>query len=190
MESIMKKTKKFILVGMGLTLTLILITGMVMAQESVTQTSETQKINRAVIKIDTLTCGACFSAISAGLTPMNGYSGMGTNLFRKLIAVDFNTPLTQEKISLKLIELGYPGKLESVEEITQKQSFAYLESKRTGFTGSGGGCGSSSAGCGGSPLPSQSNNTPGTSQVPARQIPQTGGSCCAVPGNSIPTNNL
>ncbi len=129
------KLSKYMVSGLiGLTLVL-------MASLGVADNPETQTINRAVIKIDTLSCGGCFSTISAGLNPMEGYSGMGTNLFRKLIAIDFIAPLTQEKISEKLVEVGYPGTIEDIGPISEKESFAYLESKRTGFaSGGGGGC--------------------------------------------------
>ena len=97
-------------------------------------------IQRVVIKIDSLSCGGCFNAISAGLSPLTGYSGMGTNFLRKLIAVDFTGPLTVEEISQKLAEAGYPGTVETIESIPEKESFAYLESKRTGFKSGGGSC--------------------------------------------------
>ena len=96
-------------------------------------------LQRAIIKVESITCGGCFSTINAGLSEMEGFSGIGANLFRKMIAVDFTAPMTVEKISEKLNEIGYPGKLETLEAVTEKQSFAYLQSKRSGF-GSGGGC--------------------------------------------------
>ncbi len=158
----MKKTK-IILALLGLTL--ILIAGMVTAQEP-----QPSILNRAVIKIDTLSCGGCFSTINAGLEQLEGYSGMGANLFRKLIAVDFSTPLTPEIITEKLSEVGYPGELESVEDITEKESFSYLESRRSKFGSAGGGC------CSGGSLPGLT--------------PQSGASCCTLPGVVNPTQNL
>lgn len=97
-------------------------------------------IQRVVIKIDSLSCGGCFNTISTGLSSLKGYSGMGTNLFRKLIAVDFTGPLTVEDISRKLAEIGYPGTVVTIEPILEKESFAYLESGRTGFKPGGGSC--------------------------------------------------
>lgn len=175
MENKVKKTKNIIIGCAGLVL--ILIAGLVIAQD---EGIETQTINRAVIKIDTLSCGGCFSTISSGLVPMEGYSGMGANLFRKLIAVDFTDPLTADQISEKLSEVGYPGTVESVEQVSQKESFAYLESKRTGFGSSGGGCCSS-----GSAATVNSNAGDSSSLAP-----QSGGSCCAVPNVSQPVEDL
>lgn len=131
--------------------------GLVMAQKN-----EAKKLNRAVIRISTLTCSACFSTISAGLDTLNGYSGMGANLFRKLIAVDFSPPLTQEQISQKLTEVGYPGKIEYVDSIFENESFAYLESKRSGFSSAGGSCARGKGSGGGSccPTPPASGSVP------------------------------
>lgn len=98
-----------------------------------------QSLNRAIIKVDKLTCGACFSTISSGLETLDGYSGMGANLFRKLIAVDFSVPLTQEAIAEKLTEVGYPGTVKSVGTISEKESFAKLESRGGGLCNNGGG---------------------------------------------------
>ncbi len=137
---------------------MVLMAGPVMAEKS----GETG-LNRAVIKIDTLSCGGCFSTINAGLADLDGYSGMGANLFRKLIAVDFKSPLTAEKISEKLVEVGYPGKLEDVDAVSEKESFAYRQSRQSAYR-PGGGCCSV-----GSP--------PGSQKAP---VP-SGGSCCDLP---------
>lgn len=96
-------------------------------------------VQRAVIKIDNLTCGGCFNAINGGLGSLKGYDGMGTNLFRKLIAVDFKSPLTVEEITKKLSDLGYPGTVESVDPVQEKETFAYLESLRNS-SGQAGSC--------------------------------------------------
>lgn len=137
------------------------------------QNNEQERLNRAVIKIDTLTCGACFSTINGGLKQLDGYSGMGANLLRKLIAVDFTAPLTKEAISAKLSEVGYPGEVTAVDSITQKESFAYMESRQSRSRGNGGGC------C----------STARPAQPP---VSGQGGSCCAVPGvkTSLPGNTL
>jgi len=102
--------------------------------------AEAGAIQRAVIKIDTLSCGGCFNTISQGLSPLEGYAGMGMNLFRKRIAVDFTEPLTAEEITRTLSQVGYPGVLETVESVPEKESFAYLESRRTGFKSGRGSC--------------------------------------------------
>lgn len=169
----MNKMKQFIIGFVGLTV--VLMTGLLMAG-----TPQDQGIKRAVIKIDSLSCGGCFSTISTGLSPLEGYSGMGTNLFRKLIAVDFESPLTAEKITQKLTEVGYPGKLEAVDAISKKETFAYMESKRTGFaSGKGGGC------CSGGGLPPKGSN-----QGLSKSISPSGGSCCILPGVSQSTEKL
>ena len=169
----MKKTKRIIFASA--VLALVLVAGWVMAEKP-----QTRNLSRAVLKIDSLFCGGCFSTINAGLRPLEGYSGMGANLFRKLIAIDFIPPLTAEKISQALIDAGYPGKLETVDAISQKESFAYIESKRTGFSSGGGSCCST----GGPPKNSNTNqDSPGGIAPPS-------GSCCSLPGVSQPTDNF
>ncbi|MBU1342063.1 MAG: heavy-metal-associated domain-containing protein [Proteobacteria bacterium] len=164
----MKKIRR-IIIGI-VSLILVLTAGQVIAENL-----PTQKLSRAVIKIDSLSCGGCFSTINAGLSSLEGFSGMGANLFRKLIAIDFIAPLTPDKLTQKLSEIGYPGNLEYVDAILEKESFAYLESKRTGLGSGGGGCCSS----GGSPG--------STNQEATGQLKQSGGSCCKLPGISQPT---
>jgi len=154
-------------------LALVLIAGLAIAEKP-----QSQELSRAVVKIDSLSCGGCFSTINAGLAPLEGYSGMGANLFRKLIAIDFIAPMTVEKISQTLIDLGYPGKLETVNVISKAESFAYLESKRTGFISGGGSCGGGYVG-------RRSNNLDSTEKSGSYS-----GSCCSLPSGSQPTQDL
>jgi len=129
-EEIVKPLKYIIIGAIGLSL--------IFAAERVTaEKTGPGALQRAIIKIDTLSCGGCFNTISEGLSPLKGYSGMGMNLFRKLIAVDFTEPLTVEEISQKLSEVGYPGTVETVEPVSDEESFAYLDQK---ITGAGGSC--------------------------------------------------
>ncbi len=158
---------------LGIVLSVLLLT----AGWAIAEKPLTKNLNRVVLKINSLSCGGCFSTINEGLTPLEGYSGMGANLFRKLIAIDFEAPLTVEKISQTLSEVGYPGKLETVDAISEKESFAYLESKRTGFTSNGGSCGGGYNG---------NNNG---NQNSSRKIPLPSGSCCSLPGGSQPTKD-
>jgi copper chaperone CopZ len=102
--------------------------------------TEAGDIRRAVIKIDTLSCGGCFNTISQSLSPLEGYSGMGMNLFRKRIAVDFTEPLTAEEITRTLSQAGYPGTVETIEPVPEKESFAYSDPKRAGAGSGRGGC--------------------------------------------------
>jgi len=157
-------------------LILVLAAGLVMAEKPQPQTLE-----RAVLKIDRLSCGGCFSSINAGLASLEGYSGMGANLFRKRVAIDFTPPLTAEKISQTLLDVGYPGTLETVYPISEKESFAYLESRRTGPASSGGSCCS-----GGSPLADNRTNEQGSTG----RIAPNGGSCCTLPSVPESTEDL
>ncbi len=130
----MKTIKYLITAALGLSL--VLATGPVTAEKA-----GFGSLQRAVIKIDTLSCGGGFNTISEGLSPLKGYSGMGMNLFRKLIAVDFAEPLTVEEISKTLSRVGYPGTVESVEPVSEKESFAFLDKQKTlAGSGRGGGC--------------------------------------------------
>ncbi len=158
------KQVNYFLTGM-IGMFLFLAAGLSAAQED-----QAKSLHRAVIRIDTLSCSGCFSTINAGLASLDGYSGMGANLFRKLIAVDFTAPLTKEDISRKLAEVGYPGQVKAVNSITEKESFAYIESKRAGFRSNGGGC------CSGGGYPGSAANQGGAGQT----LP-SGGSCCTLP---------
>ena len=102
-------------------------------------------IQRAVFQVNNLTCGACFSNINAGLNPLDGFAGMGANLLRKMVAVDFKAPLTPEKIGETITGLGYPAALDSVESLDEKQTFAYMQSKRTGYGKKGACCGTAAS---------------------------------------------
>jgi len=167
-----KKINYIILGFVGLVL--VLMAGIGFAEKP-----QARELSRAVLKIESLSCGGCFSTINAGLAPLEGYSGMGANLFRKLIAIDFTAPLTAEKISQTLIDLGYPGKLETVDAISEEESFAYLESRKTGFASNGGSCCSSE-------YPGSGNGNQGSSS----RIAPSGSPCCALPGVSQSTQKL
>ena len=174
LENNVKKTKHIIFGSVGLVL--LLMAGLVMAEKP-----DAQDLSRAVLKIDSLSCGGCFSTINAGLSPLEGYSGMGANLFRKLIAIDFTAPLTPGKISQTLADVGYPGNLELVETISKKESFAYIESKRSGISSGGGGSCCSGGGVSGKRIDSK-----GSSGLTIKQ----GGSCCALPSVSQSTETF
>ena len=133
---------------------------------------------RAVFKVENMTCGACYSNINAGLSPLEGFSGMGVNLFRKLVAVDFIGSLSAEEIGAAITKSGYPATLESVDPIMKKESFAYLNTRKRG-PGGGGSC------CSGGtnpPVASQDQSLSPQSELPIG----AGGSCCTLPGGSLP----
>jgi len=159
-ENNVKKSNYFI-IGI-IILILFLTAGWVIAENP-----QAKSLSRAVLKIDSLSCGGCFSTINSGLEPIEGYSGMGANLFRKLVAIDFEAPLTPEKITQKITEVGYPAKLETVDAISEKESFAYIESMRTGFTSGGGTCGGG-----------YNNDNSGKTNSTGR-ISSASGSCCS-----------
>ncbi len=100
------------------------VSGMVMAEND---TTETGSLNRVVLKVENLSCGGCFSGISEAIKPLEGYSGMGTNLWRNRVGVDFSSPLTPEVIAGTISDLGYPAMIQSVEPILPEESFARLE---------------------------------------------------------------
>ncbi len=113
---------------------------------------------RAVFQVENLTCGACFSKINSALGPLKGFSGMGANLLRKLVAVDFKAPLTPEEIGAAITGLGYPATLDSVDPLSEKETFAYTQSQRKGAGSGGGGC------CGGGAVPAATPSCPGGGQ--------------------------
>ena len=130
-EKILKKLK--FLIVLALALSIVAVSEMVTADKK-----DANVLKRTVLKVDNLSRGECFSTISQNLTPMEGFSGFGTNLLRKLIAVDFIPPLTPEVIVKTITESGYSAKLESTSDITEKESFAYIQQKRNLYTGSNG----------------------------------------------------
>ncbi len=143
-----------------------------------------ESIQRAVFKVENMTCGACFTNINAGISPLEGFSGMGVNLFRKLVAVDFIGQLSAEEIGAAITKSGYPATLESVDPIMKKESFAYLNTRQKG-PGSGGGC------CSGGSDPVASQGQPSLPQSGLQgggSLP--GGSCCSLPGSSLPGGSL
>ena len=139
-------------------------------------------IQRAVFKVENLTCGGCFTNINGGLAPLEGFSGMGANLFRNQVAVDFVGPLSADQIKAAITKKGYPATLESVEPIMEKESFAYLNRNQKG-PGSGSCCSG-----GNDPLANQ-GTLPQGQTLPQNGLP-TGGSCCSLPGNPLPGGAL
>jgi copper chaperone CopZ len=155
-------------------LSLLIVAGAVLFWAFGTVTADDTKdgsIQRAVFKVENLTCGACFSNINEGLTPLAGFSGMGANLFRKLVAVDFIGPLSADEIGAAIINKGYPATLVSVDPIMEKESFAYLNTGQRG-SASGGGC---CSGGNSDPVASQGQLPQASSGLPG------GGSCCVLP---------
>lgn len=127
-------------------------------------------LQRAVFKVENTTCGGCFTNINAGLASLEGFSGMGSNQFRKRVAVDFMGPLSAEEIGRIITREGYPATLESVDPILEKESFAFLNARQKGL-GKGGCCSGGGV--------SKPQAQPG--------LPQ-GGSCCVRPaeGQVVP----
>ncbi len=147
----MKKLQSFILAGALLFLAAAVVT----AQAPPTKAESADKTTqRAVFKVDNMTCGACLSKINAELGPLEGFSGMGANLLRNMVAVDFVGPMTPEQIGSAITNLGYPATLDTVDTIGEKETFAYMQSLRKGGGYGGGCCGGGSgsaqagAGCG------------------------------------------
>jgi copper chaperone CopZ len=163
--------KVHILIILVALLSVFVISGIVIADNQ-----GKSQLKRAIFTVGNLSCGGCFTTINQSLTPKEGFSGFGANLFRKLVAVDFLPPLTAEAIAKIITDQGYPAKIESVQDISEKESFAVVNAKRNLYSGCGGGGQSS---CGGPP-------TTTTTSATQNQTPYNsgGGSCCAVP----PTN--
>lgn len=159
--------KVYILIILVVGLTVFVISGLVIAENKYVG-----ELKRVIFKVDNLSCGGCFSTINQSLTPKEGFSGFGANLFRKLVAVDFLPPLTPEVIAETITDQGYPVTIESVEDITEKESFAVIHAKRNLYSGCGGGQSS----CGGPPPAT----TDSTAQNPT-SYNAGGGSCCAKP---------
>ncbi len=63
-----------------------------------------------------------------------------------------------EEIGAAITGLGYPATLDSVDPLSEKETFAYMESQRKGSGSGGGGC------CGGGSAPAASPSCPGGGQ--------------------------
>jgi copper chaperone CopZ len=147
--------KMFFLAGIFLFLAAAVVTAQSTGEASNASSDVTQ---RAVFQVENLTCGACFSKINSALGPLEGFSGMGANMLRNLVAVDFMAPLTPEEIGAAITGLGYPATLDSVEPLSEKQTFAYMKSQRKGAGYGSGGC------CGGRSAPAAPASCPGGGQ--------------------------
>ncbi len=166
MEVILKKIH--ILIIIVAVLSIFVISGFVVAESK-----DKSALRRAIFAVDNLSCSGCFTTINQSLTPKEGFSGFGANLFRKLVAVDFLPPLTAEAIAKTITDQGYPAKVESVQNITEKESFAVVHAKRNLYSGCGG---SGRSSC--SAPPSATTTSPTQNQKPYNS---GGGSCCSVP---------
>lgn len=158
------------LIVLAIALSIVAVSGMVIAEKN-----DANVLQRAVLKVENLSCGGCFTTINQSLSPMEGFSGFGANLLRKLIAVDFIPPLTPEVIAKTITESGYRAKLESTSNITEKESFAYIQQKRNLYTGSSG-LGKGSC-CSVSNVSSSTPN-PAVNTSPNRTSYNSGGSSC------------
>jgi copper chaperone CopZ len=166
MEVILKKL--YTLTILVVVITVFAVSGFVIAENK-----DVGELKRVIFKVDNLSCGGCFTTINQSLAPIEGFSGFGANLFRKLVAVDFLPPLTAEAIAKTITDQGYPATIESVDDITEKESFAVVHAKRNLYSGCGGGGQSS---CGGPP----STTVTGTTENQTAYN-TNGASCCATP---------
>jgi copper chaperone CopZ len=163
MEVVVKKIH--ILIILVVIIGIFVISGFVTAE-----TEHKTELKRAVFNVENLSCGGCFTTINQSLATVEGFSGFGANLFRKLVAVDFLPPLTAEAIAETITDQGYPATVESVLNITEKESFAVVHAKRNLYSGCSG---SSQRGCSGPPPAN------GPTEQPTSY--NSGGSCCDAP---------
>ena len=166
MEVILKKVH--ILIILVVVSGIFVVSGFVLAENK-----NAGVLKRVILNVENLSCGGCFSTINQSLTPIEGFSGFGANLFRKLIAVDFIPPLTAEAIAKTITDQGYPATIDSIDDITEKESFAVVNAKRNLYSGCGDGGQSS---CGVPPATTATSATQNTTPY------NSGGrSCCATP---------
>lgn len=127
----MKKFNLFIVLAVASCL-------VIAAQIVIAEKADEGSLERAVLKVENLSCGGCFTTINKSLDSLEGFSGFGANLLRKLIAVDFVPPLKSEAIAKTITDSGYPATIESINKITEKESFAYIQKKRSLYSGNNG----------------------------------------------------
>ncbi|MCP4670904.1 MAG: heavy-metal-associated domain-containing protein [Desulfobacula sp.] len=121
--------KKFNII-MAIAACFVMVAGVVIAEQA-----QENSLKRVVLKVENLSCGGCFSTINKSLNPLEGFSGFGANLLRKLVAVDFVEPLTPEAIAKTITDSGYRATIESFSDITEKESFVYIQKKRALYSG-------------------------------------------------------
>ncbi len=158
---------KKINIVMAITVCFVMVSGVVIAEKS-----QENSLKRAVLKVDNLSCGGCFTTINQNLNPLEGFSGFGANLLRKLVAVDFVPPLTPEAIAKSITDSGYRATIESISEISEKESFAYIQKKRDLYSGNNG-LGQGSCCSTGSSVKTLSNTSQNKTSYNS-----DGGSCC------------
>ena len=127
-EEILKKLS--VLIILAVLLAFIAVSGIAIAEKT-----DEIELKRTVLKVENLSCGGCFTTINQSLDSLEGFSGFGANLFRNLVAVDFVQPLTPETIAKTISGTGYPARLESTNDITEKESFAYIQKKKNLYSG-------------------------------------------------------
>ena len=163
--------RQYLLLIFTVVVCLVAVSGAVTAEKN-----SNTSMKRVIFNVDNLTCGGCFTTINESLKPLEGFNGFGANLLRKLIAVDFIEPLTPDTIAKAIIDSGYPVDIESISEITEKESFAYIQKKRDAYFGNAGqgqgGCCSSSSSA------TKSNNNVSQEKTTYNS---DGGSCCRLP---------
>lgn len=108
---------------------------------------------RSTFKVENLSCGSCLSKISYELKGYEGMVGMDADLWKGLVMVDHQEPLSGEEIASVITNLGYPATLldeAEVAELNQDPQDQAQTQNNAGYGGCGG-CGSrGGGGCGGS----------------------------------------
>jgi len=96
-------------------------------------------INRTLMKVDKLSCGACLTAISQKLSTLEGVAGLRSDLSQGLVAVDHTKTLESKRIADAITSIGYPATILSVTEVDSRSAF---DASNSGSYG-GSCCGSS-----------------------------------------------
>jgi copper chaperone CopZ len=76
---------------------------------------------RSTFKVENLSCGSCLSKINYELKEYEGMVGMGADLLKGLVTVDYKAPLTGDHIASVITALGYPATLLDESEVADLQ---------------------------------------------------------------------
>lgn len=82
------------------------------AASSATETRTATADQRAVLKVEAITCGSCEARIRKTLSAEPGITAVEVNLVDRIVTVDFAKGVTDEKkIAERISKIGYPAQL-------------------------------------------------------------------------------
>ena len=66
-------------------------------------------MEKKTFSVPNISCGHCVNAIKTELNELDGVATVEGNIEGKSVAVEWDTPATEDSIKNKLIEINYPA---------------------------------------------------------------------------------